>query len=101
MLARDRGQNHPANAGSRLVLWSREGASAVDGDFVAARRQASRELIGERLESAVARGNAPRPENGNFHRLGDRLRQPAIMSGFARVASCGAKEMASCCGGVS
>src|SRR5438552_18815381 len=75
VLLRDRGQDNAANAGSRVVMRGREGAAAVDGDFVAAGSQASRKLFGERLESAVARGNVTRSENGDLHRLGDRFCQ--------------------------
>ena len=55
-----------------------------------------------RLEPAEARGNAERFENRDLHRSSDRfcqlIFQLAIMSGFARVARCAAKEVTISCG---
>ena len=73
MLARNSGQNDPANARSDHVIRLGERASAIHGDFVAARRQARRKLFGERLKTAVASGNTSRPDNSNFH-----LDRPAL-----------------------
>jgi hypothetical protein len=67
MLARNRGQNDAANAGGDDVIRSRKRTATVHGDFMAARREASRKLFRERLKTAVTRRNASRPENGNLH----------------------------------
>ena len=67
MLPRNGGQNDAPNARSYIVVWSCKGTPAVHGDFMAAGRQASRKLFGERLKSAVARRNASRAQHGDFH----------------------------------
>lgn len=71
VFSRDGRQDDAADAGRRGVLRRGERTTAVDGDFVPAGGQARGELLGERLEAAVARGNAARSENGDLHRRGD------------------------------
>jgi hypothetical protein len=58
---------------------------------VAAGRQASRKLFGERLKSAVARRNASRAQHGDFHFPGTKGCLTAIFfrkSTFIRTRLC-------------
>ena len=67
VLPRNGGQNDPADAGGYNVVRRRKGTAAVHRNFVPPRREASGELLGKRLKTAIARGNTSGPQDSDFH----------------------------------